>query len=142
MLLQQLLKLNEGRMKEAMMDVIQNAVNHAPIGNASYEKALDIIVRFAKVRDHNEVLAGSSDSELKQYVKDFFPEDEFEGVREDVNEDEESSEEEKEAKPKTISKADGFKVTFEEETDRVRIIDDAGEVLVTMPLVTWKQLCR
>lgn len=142
MLLQQLVKLNEGRMKEAMMDIIQNAVNHAPIGNASYQKALDIIVRFAKQRDNNEVLAGSSDSELKQYVKDFFPEDEFEGVREDVNEGDEEESDEEEPKPKTISKADGFKVTFEEETDRVRILDDAGETLATMPLVTWKQLCR
>ena len=135
MLLQQLIKLTEGRVKEAIMDIIEIAVNYAPIGNASYEKALDIIVRFAKKADYQEVLSGCSDDELKEYVKGIFTEEDYE-LDESVNE-----ESEVDNPPEVIAKAGDFILTLDAETEQVTL--SKGEAVVAeMPLVIWKQLKR
>lgn len=129
--MQELFQLNEGAMKRAIEDVIEYAVNHAPIGKRSYEDAVKIMVDFAKKRDHQNVLSGSSDAEIAGYIKDFYPKTEH--VMEAEEEDGEW--------PKTIAKADEYKIELDED-EQVSLLDGEGTVKVTMPLVIWKQLCR
>ena len=133
MLMKELLQINEGAMKRAIEDVIEYAVNHAPIGKCSYEAAITKMVEFAKKRDHNEVLAGSSNEEIADYIRSYYPQEEHDPVLEAAEEESEW--------PKTIAKADEFKVQIDED-EQVSLLDGEESVRVTMPLVIWKRLCR
>lgn len=131
-LLQELSTLKEGRVKEALMDVIANAVNHAPIGKASYPLALRIIAKFARENDPENILSGCSDKELKEYIADEFSEADHSSINEG---------EEKPEFPKVIAKADEFRVELDEKDD-VAILDGEEKIRLTMPLVVWKSLIR
>lgn len=130
--MQELLQLNEGAFKRAIEEVIENAINHAPIGKASYETAVRIMVDFAKKNDYRNVLAGCSDEEIEDNIKAFFPkEDHIE-----INEEEDSGD-----WPKIIAKADEFRVEVDAD-EQVHLLDGEDTVRVSMPLVIWKQLAR
>jgi hypothetical protein len=124
--------VKEGAMKDALMDLIEYAVNHAPIGKASYPLALHIIAKFARENDPENILSGCSDEDLKEYITDAFSE----AYHSSINEGEEKPE-----FPKVIAKADEFRVELDEKDD-VAILDGEEKIRLTMPLVVWKSLIR
>lgn len=132
-MLKELLLLKEGQMKRAIEDLIEYAVNHAPIGTASYDMALKIIARFAKQNDDDSVVVGIPNDELVELIKPFFSKaDHVDHIKEDVSDSE---------FPKVIAKADEFRVELDED-DQVHLLDGADKVTVSMPFVIWKQLTR
>lgn len=135
MLLKELLHLQEGRVKEALMSIIDDAIKNTKLtNNGSYEDAVKEIVKYARFNDYNDVTAGCSDAELETYVKDGFTKDEHAGLNEDAEQDEPT-------KPKIIAKADEFRVELDDE-EQVHLIDGEETIRVSMPLVIWKELKR
>lgn len=135
MLMQELLQLNEGRVKEALFDLIEQGIKHAPIGKASYELAVAKIVSYIRANDWQHLTAGMPDEEVEGYVKDNFSKAEH-AEHLGLNEAEEESE-----WPKVIAKADEYRVEVDED-EQVSLLDGKDTVKVTMPLVIWKQLIR
>lgn len=134
MLLKELLHLQEGRVKEVLMSIIDDAIKNTKIGDGSYEDAVKKIVKFARQNDNQDVTAGCSDAELETYVKDGFTKDEHAGLNEDA-------EQEELAKPKIIAKAGEFRIELDDE-EQVHLIDGEETIRVSMPLVIWKELKR
>lgn len=82
-MLQELAALREGMMKNAMMDVIEKAVARTPIAHKSYADAVAAIVKYARAHDNSDILAGSGDEELSEYVMAEFSEDDYHHVNEE-----------------------------------------------------------
>ena len=55
--------------------------------------------------------------------------------------DQGAPEEDKPAEPKVIAKADQYKVELDDD-EQVHLMDGEETILVSMPLVIWKQLMR
>ena len=79
MLLQQLVQmktLKEGQMKNAIMDTVEDQCRNADIPKgASYEQAVAAIVK--SIRNTDSMASECSVAELTDYVKDYFPKDEY-----------------------------------------------------------------
>lgn len=125
--------VKEGAMKEALMDLIEYAVKHAPIGKASYPLALRIIAKFARENDSENILAHCSDEELKEYITSEFTEDDHASINESGETDSNW--------PKLIAHADEFRVELDED-EQCHLLDGEGSIRVSMPFIIWKQLCR
>lgn len=135
-LLQELSTLSEGRVKEEIMRLVDEALLQFNFHNKTHEEAVKGLIKRIKERDRKGLVAGMSDKEIEEYIDALEPE----GWRDD-NEIVEAEDPEDTNFPKLIAHADEFRVELDED-EQVNLLDGEGTVRVTMPLVIWKQLTR
>lgn len=129
-LIKELSLVTEGRMKEALIDLIDRAMDKVDAVNMSYEQACKKIAD--KVREMEHFQADIDDEFLMSLIKDMYSEADHKEIMKEEEKDEDSE---------VIAKADEFKVILDS-NEQVHLINGKQTVLVSMPLVIWKQLSR
>jgi hypothetical protein len=139
-LLQELLTLNEGQLKDKIIDLIYRAMDLTDTDSLDGDKAATRIITKLREIDTRDLTGGMEDEELIAMVKPF--------LGEDVNEEgEEDSVEQDEVEPKILSTAAGangvkYMVVLDPTSEQVQVVDNTHKVYLQVPLVIWQQLAR
>lgn len=138
-LLQDLLSLNEGAMKEAIIALIERAMSHVHSNTGNMDNDIATIVSQVRRLDNRDLTAGSSDEELGEMVKSMLDESDYK-MDEAVGGDEEE-------KMQILSSAAGahgvkYSVVLKPSAELVQVVDNADRVYLEVPLVIWQQLSR
>jgi hypothetical protein len=149
-LLQELQSLREGAMKEALMELIEKAIEDTDTVGKGYVQAVKAIIHKTREIDSDGLVKSLSDEELAEYIRDQFDE---EDLKEEAYGDDSATQQSqqpqnelptnhefKKPEPKVIGKAGNFSVTVDEE-EQIHVLDGDQEKL-TMPYVLWTQLVR
>jgi hypothetical protein len=129
-LIQELTRIDEGAVKDAIMDLIDRAMDMVDVYDMTYEKAISAIAD--KVMEIDAKKIAQDKDMLVHMIESIYSKEDHADV---VKEDEEPIE------PKVIAKADEFQVVLDSD-EQVHLIDGEENVRVSMPLVIWKQLVR
>ena len=138
-LIQELLQLNEGRMKDAIMDLIDRAIDAMPANEKKNLKddPAELIPTIRKM-DNNELVAGIGDQELVDMIDAM--------IGESILEDEGAVDQE-DMKPKILAKSASVKgvtymVVMDPASEEVQIVDSSHKVYLQVPFIIWQQLSR
>lgn len=139
-LLQELLTLNEGQLKDKIIDLIYRAMDLTDTDSLDGDKAASRIITKLREIDTRDLTGGMEDEELIAMVKPF--------LGEDVNEEgEETAADQEEVEPKILSTAAGsngvkYTVVLDPTSEQVQVVDNTHKVYLQVPLVIWQQLAR
>jgi hypothetical protein len=129
-LIQELSQVTEGRMKEAIIDLIDKAMDLVDVHGMTHDEALKEIADKVHEMDHFDIAADHD--ALMSMINDMYgEEDHADALKEDEADDN---------WPKLIGKAGDFSLEVDE-NEKVTLLKNHQEI-VSMPLVIWKQLAR
>lgn len=138
-LLQDLLALNEGAVKNKIIDLIYRAMDLTDTDSLDGDKAAARIIDKLREIDTHDLTGGMEDEELISMVKPF--------LGEAVNEEGEEVPDQGEVEPKILSTAAGsngvkYMVVLDPASEQVQVVDNTHKVYLQVPLVIWQQLAR
>ena len=129
-LIQELTRIDEGAVKDAIIDLIDRAMDMVDVYDMTYEKAISAIADKVMEIDAKKI-AQDKDALVHMIESMYSKEDHADVVKEDEGADN---------WPKQIAAAGEFTVELDED-EKVTLMK-RNQAVVSMPLVIWKQLTR
>lgn len=138
-LLQELLSLNEGRIKNEIIDLIQRAMDLIDTDSLDSDAVADRIIDKLREIDNHNLTSGMDNEELIAMISPF--------LSEDVNGEGEDVADQGDLKPKILAKSVPTKgvtyiVVMDPHSEEVQIVDSSHKVYLQVPFIVWQQLAR